>query len=153
VLPINFSLICIWVWPLLRIVSFKREPIFNGEAPTTFPLLGSTFLKWKSFLADLKETIDAIRSSPNGMRYTEIHVLFLIWKDDTPVVMREINDLENLFSKLYRFGIHRQEIYGENPGRDTQARVAQFLLEKGGKDHLLILYPAQPPLLMPSLEF
>jgi hypothetical protein len=62
------------------------------------------------------------------------------WKDDTLEVMREIDELENVFSKLYRFDIHRHEIDAQNPVRDTHAKVTQFLLEKGSKDHLLILY-------------
>jgi hypothetical protein len=94
----------------------------------------------EKFLLDLQEAIDAIRSTPNGMRYTEVHVLFLSWKDEILEVMREIDELENVFSKLYRFDIHRHEIDSQNPGGDTHAKVAQFLLEKGSKDHLLILY-------------
>jgi hypothetical protein len=77
---------------------------------------------------------------PNGIRYTEVHVLFLSWKDGTPEAMREIDELENVFSKLYRFYIHRHEINSQNPSEDTHAKVADFLLEKGNKDHLLILY-------------
>jgi hypothetical protein len=64
----------------------------------------------EKFLVDLQEAIDAIRSTPNGIRYTEVHVLFLSWKDGTPEAMREIDELENVFSKLYRFDIHRHEI-------------------------------------------
>lgn len=94
----------------------------------------------EKFLVDLQEAIDAISSTPNGIRYTEVHVLFLSWKDGTPEAMREIDELENVFSKLYRFDIYRHEIDSQNPSEDTHAKVAHFLLEKSNKDHLLILY-------------
>jgi hypothetical protein len=96
----------------------------------------------EKFVSDLQEALDAIRSTPNGTRYIEVHVLFLSWKDDTLGVMQEINELESVLSKLYRFTIHRYDIHGEKPGRDTQSRVTQFLLENDSRDHLLILYYA-----------
>lgn len=86
--------------------------------------------------------MDAIRSSPNGSRYKEVHVLLLSWKDDNLGVRAEIDELRNVFSKLYRFEIHQYEIQGEKPGRDTQARVTNFLQEHDSVDNLLILYYA-----------
>jgi hypothetical protein len=63
-----------------------------------------------------------------------VHVLFLSWKDDTLEVMRETDELQNVFSKLYQFDVHRHEIDSQNPGGDTHAKAAQLLLEKSSKD-------------------
>jgi hypothetical protein len=94
------------------------------------------------FVADLQEAVDAIRLSPNGGRYKEVHVLFLSWENDNLGVKEEINQLQRVFSKLYRFEIHEYKIRGEKPSRDTQSKVATFLRDNDSNDHLLILYYA-----------
>jgi hypothetical protein len=96
----------------------------------------------ENFVSDFQEAIDAVRSTPNGTRYTKVHVLFLCWREDTLGVMQEIKALESVLSKLYRFTTHQYWIHGEQPGRHTQASVTQFLLENDSRDHLLIFYYA-----------
>lgn len=96
----------------------------------------------QKFISDLQEAIDAIRSSPNGGRYKQVHALLLCWKEDNIGVRAEVEELRNVFQKLYRFEIHQYDIQGEKPGRDTQAQVTSFLHENDSADNLLILYYA-----------
>lgn len=96
----------------------------------------------ENFVADLQEAVNAIRSSPNEGRYKEVHCLTLSWTADNLGVKKEIQELQSVLSRLYRFEIHEYEIHGEKPGRDTQSQVATFLREHDDKDNLLILYYA-----------
>lgn len=98
--------------------------------------------KADQFVSDLQEAINAVTSTSNTGRYKEVHVMFLCWRQDKLGVKREIIDLSNVLSRMYRFETHHYEIHGEKPGRDTQSRIGQFLDEHDARDHLLILYYA-----------
>jgi hypothetical protein len=95
----------------------------------------------QKFADDLQEAVNAAWPDRHHNRYSEAHVLLLSWEDDNLGVDRDIRELGQVFSRIYRFHVHEFRIPRKTPGKATIAKVSTFL-ENDRQDSLLIVYYA-----------
>ncbi|KFY76045.1 hypothetical protein V499_04130 [Pseudogymnoascus sp. VKM F-103] len=75
-------------------------------------------------------------------RYSKAHVLLISWVDDDLGVLRELQDLETVFTNSFNYDVETWGIPRDKSQRRLQERVTQFVNDYEGNDSLLILYYA-----------
>ena len=84
----------------------------------------------------------ALNAFPNKQkptRYKQVHALLLWWVADRLGVQSEIQELQDVFSRLYRFNTEEWQIPSDRAHNALALRLMQFL-EHEHEDHLLIVY-------------
>ena len=91
---------------------------------------------------DLNEAVQAAWPKRHDIRYSQVHVLLLSWKDDDLGVAQEIETLRHVFRDMYNFQVQEYQIPSSKPDRNLKHRVWEFLGHKiiDNKENLLILY-------------
>ena len=75
-------------------------------------------------------------------RYSKVHVLLISWVDDDLGVLRELQDLETVFTSSFNYDVETWGIPRNKSQRRLKERVMQFVNNYEGNDSLLILYYA-----------
>jgi len=116
---------------------------FIHLAPTTHDIsLTSEHIPSISCLAiDLNDAVQAAWSHRHDIRYSKVEVLLLRWAEDDLGVIRELRDLERVFTDLYFYNVHKYDIPSEKPDKALTRRVLDFL-DQDGDETLFILYYA-----------
>ena len=73
-------------------------------------------------------------------RYKEVHTLLLSWEDDNLGVVDEVNELEDVFRRLYGFETEAWRIPSKRSHNSLAAKIIGFLDDYESKDNLLIVY-------------
>lgn len=90
----------------------------------------------------LQSLVDNDWKSRGQSRYSNVHVLLISWVDDDLGVIRELQDLETVFTNSFNYDVETWGIPRDMSKRRLQKRVAQFADDYEGYDTLLILYYA-----------
>ena len=75
------------------------------------------------------------------MRYSNVQVLLISWKDDDLGVAKEVEKLQNVFNDLYHYDVEVYQIPSVKPDKALKRRILEFL-DGDGEETLLILYYA-----------
>lgn len=94
--------------------------------------------------ADLEVAVKAAWPRRHHIRYTQVHVLLIIWEDDDLGVLSEIQDLEHVFDSMYHYRVETYEIPQAKPEKQLNRRILDFLNheEESENECLLIVYYA-----------
>ena len=77
-----------------------------------------------------------------GSRYSEVHVLFLSWKDDLLGVSKEIAELKDVFRETYHYDTEEWHIPSNRSHNSLVKRITEFLEAYEERKNLLIVYYA-----------
>jgi hypothetical protein len=90
----------------------------------------------------LQSLVDEDWKSRGQSRYLKAHVLLISWEDDDLGVLRELQDLETVFTNSFNYNVETWGIPRDKSQRRLQERVTQFVNKCEGTESLLILYYA-----------
>ncbi|KAG4439096.1 hypothetical protein IFR05_005438 [Cadophora sp. M221] len=95
----------------------------------------------QEFGTQLQHAANAIFPGDQISRYTQVDVILLCWEDEDPnlPVSLEIEELADVFAKLYGFNVEKWSIPSEDCHIRVQTKILQFL-EHSDSAHLKIVY-------------
>lgn len=99
-----------------------------------------------SIKADLEGSVSRMLASPNRTRYTSVNVLVIHWQDEEPAARAAVDELSDVFSKTYHYGLEVAKIPSpesdgcRNPWRWLSRIVNDFTERNDTRDALKIVY-------------
>lgn len=84
----------------------------------------------------------AIAAFPNNKRsrYRKVYVLLLSWEADELGVISEVQELDHVFSQIYRYQAEQWQIPSTNSHNMLAFRLMEFLRSYASNEHLLLIY-------------
>jgi hypothetical protein len=97
----------------------------------------------EDFGKGLQNAANAVFSSDQRSRYTQVSALLLSWEDEDPQlpVSLEINALKDVLVNLYEFEVEEWKIPTQDSHMELNLKILQFLKDSSTK-HLKIVYYA-----------
>lgn len=100
-------------------------------------------IRLKDIGSALQKAANAIFPGKQASRYSKVDVMLLSWEAEDPnlPVSVEINELEDVFTNIYRYDVEKWLIPSDNCHNLLQTKVLEFL-GSNDPEHLKIVYYA-----------
>lgn len=84
----------------------------------------------------------AVAAFPNNKRsrYRKVYALLLSWEADELGVISEVQELDHVFSQIYRYQAEQWQIPSTNSHNMLAFRLMEFLRSYASNEHLLLIY-------------